>query len=1348
MNYEQRALVQEIKAATQYYTKKKNLNNRSDEALNADKMWNASFFFAKLLFKATPTKERFTYIKIVEYTQQYNKKQGTHIDLESLFDKYWLRNVLDRIFIAGTIDSACRDFDKIKELKSELVFLCQLYSELIDSDKKSLNKKEVEEKIKNFERTNDLLLNREELYKQQWLTEIDDCIELCNIDVYYQPFLDYWNEFLFLNTLKVKYLDSPRKYLISRSELTAVHSKFVSFYPNIPTIDEFIEEKVFSESEGSFLINLHHTDVCYWHDLNEKICGQYWQILVNNTNGIDDRERIKVFLNTTYYSHSSSSKFLENASTEARLYFLKAAYQLIKAESDINGANKEIEKVRLDGEMSRGIDLLLYYERSKEPTNLRNTDYFELFESLEKFEKRSQTTLFLGQSSRHELSFLIDVIVCYDTESNNESDNDENPIIVHYPKVIGLLKESLNKPALLWLIVHYLKFNRPQILSYLLTEPDFISLSFKILDKLDFHEGKTYELKLELWKLCIPLALLSLNKQLNKEPEFCAKILFQIFRELNKDKFQIAHNRRNQTEEELYESQKRIKEETVLSIIEEYTLSNIKQEQYLIPELFNNLVDLAIGYYEEELFVNNFIRFPLLKWDGYIWLLKCSTYWKYKAQFCVKEPEIELLTNSFFEQYLSLLEQDKIKTFDAFEQKHVIKTASWSEKIENMERLSWLYPIYFLSVQQKLPAFLAPRLYPKSSENYYNKENRLIVSKLRTHVAILLQVFRKLINTTIPYGIDKNRLNEIKLRLEQQIIDYLKNHTENIPQKGKVDLFDYQSEWAFNSSEKELLLPQLTRISNWFSKKEEFVDAVARSNDIVKILTIAESIASEGIRIKLLQSIKKADLQKYLEQSHWIPEIQNTLSMLCQYPELKHKTKEVIKFWKDNKISDRKGEYEKYIFQTKLILAYQDNNIQAINKMPLPEKNLVHTISEPSYHHYKQFYTALIHLNEKPENAYVIFNDLAKQFPKYYVFALNRMTAKMKIAANNNHDNNIYRETIEEWQVFSKRNNIKEDTLGLTFHSNKMLVYLHLEEYKLLEKTFVSLDLPDRMNEDVITTKVTSLIAQERIEEALILLDHAESFHKHSKGDKLGFIQTLRGHVSGIDNNEELRLYFNRIFNSSPEKLIQVLPEKFNGKNNINEFITKEVVLASNKMLDKINSASEIKKEDKYNDLVQLALEARLSTFGWSVKDQTRKGFSPSTGTKEENLGEIDLDIQDCNNDSFITCEAFIYRDKGRIQSHIEKVIAHYTNKKAAFIILVYFPGEFESFNKTWKKYTEEIIPKLNYPNGFDFQSKQVLDMSEVFNQTKSAVKVGRSEHGEGSYLYHVFVNLNYQVGK
>jgi hypothetical protein len=735
-----------------------------------------------------------------------------------------------------------------------------------------------------------------------------------------------------------------------------------------------------------------------------------------------------------------------------------------------------------------------------------------------------------------------------------------------------------------------------------------------------------------------------------------------------------------------------------------------------------------------------------MQWDGFIWLMRCSTYWKYKPQFTELKPDIDFLTNSYFKQYISLIELEEIESYDIINQKISIKLPTWSEKIEKLESLDWLYPIYFFYNQQKLNSFLEPRLYFEKTDNQYNKKNQLIISKLRTHVGVLLQVFKKLVNTNIPYGFNKEYLNEIRRRIEAQIIDYLKKHIENIPQEGRVDLFDYHSESPINSSVKEKLLPQLTRVINWFEKKEEIVDSFSKIKDVGKVLTLAESITSEGIRNKLIHEIKQSELKEYLEKNHWIPEIQNTLSKIIRYPELISKAEEVIKFWEENSLSERSHDYKEYLYQTKLLIAFLQNDEKELNAIKHPESRTVSSPSSPNYHDYKNFYRALLKIQETPDYSYNIFNDLAKRYPKFPVFALNRMAAKMNLAQNSN-NLDLYKETIEEWNVYVKESiYVEENSMDLTFHSNLMECYYRLADYESVDSVYSKLDLPDRMNIKPLEIKINSLVKQNRIEEALILVEGASNYHKFSKDEELHFIEVLKSKVTGNDNIEELKIYYNRIINSNPEKLIKILPEKLNGKIELNEFIAKEVTLAANKMLDKINSVSKIQNEDKYNDIVQLALESRLSTWGWTVKDQTRKAFSPSSDASDENLGEIDLDIQDYNKNSFITCEAFILRDVPRVQSHIEKVIAHYTSKKDAFIILIYFKGKQRNFMKKWNEYSTSIVPSLNFPKGFNLIGNSIIDLSINYGFKKSAIKIGRSEHEDETNLYHVFVNLDYQV--
>jgi len=198
-----------------------------------------------------------------------------------------------------------------------------------------------------------------------------------------------------------------------------------------------------------------------------------------------------------------------------------------------------------------------------------------------------------------------------------------------------------------------------------------------------------------------------------------------------------------------------------------------------------------------------------------------------------------------------------------------------------------------------------------------------------------------------------------------------------------------------------------------------------------------------------------------------------------------------------------------------------------------------------------------------------------------------------------------------------------------------------------------------------------------------------------------------------------------------------------NGENNLGSFITREVALASSKMLNKINAVRDVGLEDKYNDIVQLALDARMTQWGWIVKDQARGGFSANT--KKYNPGERDLVICDSNDEALVICEAFIWKDARTAQSHISKIFNYY-HKRESFIILIYDKRTQKNFDINWRNYRKELLPILTYPSGFDLKKSKWKELTKRFGYNTSAIKVGSSQHGKGTKIFHVMVNLKYEV--
>ncbi|WP_185152535.1 hypothetical protein, partial [Fulvivirga aurantia] len=228
------------------------------------------------------------------------------------------------------------------------------------------------------------------------------------------------------------------------------------------------------------------------------------------------------------------------------------------------------------------------------------------------------------------------------------------------------------------------------------------------------------------------------------------------------------------------------------------------------------------------------------------------------------------------------------------------------------------------------------------------------------------------------------------------------------------------------------------------------------------------------------------------------------------------------------------------------------------------------------------------------------------------------------------------------------------------------------------------------------------------------------------------------------DDLQLLSTYYLRIFKSPPSKLIKLFPDDVNGNRSIQGFITKEIARAASKMLDKIVSISEIKSEDKYNDLVELSLDSRINPWGWYVGEQSRGGFSdPKNKTTKKQPGERDLPIHDANKEIFCICEAFIYRKPAPAKDHLKKIFNYY-HQRDTLVILVYDLEDTVKSRKNWNKYLNSILPNTDFPKDFKFVSS--VDVTREFGYQNSAIKIVRSVHKNDTVLFHIFVTINYKV--
>ena len=622
---------------------------------------------------------------------------------------------------------------------------------------------------------------------------------------------------------------------------------------------------------------------------------------------------------------------------------------------------------------------------------------------------------------------------------------------------------------------------------------------------------------------------------------------------------------------------------------------------------------------------------------------------------------------------------------------------SWSERNERLNQIDWVYLMVIMYDTNTLKYFLSPRFSLKKADDEYNEENRFNAKKIRTHLFVLLITLQKITLNKSDYFNVYDRIRPVKAQLEEQIVLILKDYAI-AGKSSKIDILSYSFERQLSGITEEELLPQIAQAINWFKEKNKVIDVLIKTSDLLRLLIILDWVTSEGIKKQIIDKVKDSQVLEYLQAQNWLPEIELTLTKLSHYKELVKQTETALSFWENINPPRENAKFEQASFIVKLVLAYNDKDIKRINSLTVPEHQN-YPISGIKPFNYKQFFIGLIHFDSNPEKAYKIFDMLYIQFLEHTSICINRFASKINWATKTvdiSIKNQLFNEALQEWLEVEKL--LPESSIQPIMDKvwvNKLTIYYHLKDFEEFEKLYVTLPTPYQMIGDIISLKIEILLLQGKQQEAIQQLHLAIEYHQMLDGSNPDFITELK---TKVDDKSDIKLL----------------------KASYNE---------------------EIKNEDKYNDLVQVALESRFGIFGWIVKDQTRGAFS----AEGSDLGERDIVIQNSNNETMIVCEAFIYRDIPRTQSHLKKIF-NYHHQKKHFIILIYDLGTQGRFKKKWQKYLNETLPKLKYPKGFDIKASKSKDLTDELNYDESAIKIGMTNHGDNTVIYHLMINLKFKI--
>lgn len=323
-------------------------NHKDDKALEAEINWNASIFFSKIIIKAKVSYYYWSKDKFVSFSIDYNSKNNVAIDINSLIDKHWIREVLGLIKMPDAVRKITYDFEQNEVYKQELIFIRELYKH--NNSKQEISKTEYSKYLKQYKKANQLSLDESWLSKH-WITsknEEDENVKIGSIEYYY-TLLDHWDDIRFISAFKNEKLKAEAKGLvIAKKDFEDIHTAHKSYFTNLPSIEELKQQEVIREIGSECYINFYNTKVSYWDTLNYKIAALVWENLINNQEIPNDKERVKIFLNKILYWENSWSEFYKLITKPSKESFAKAALDLVLEETDITGVKEEFYKCYLD----------------------------------------------------------------------------------------------------------------------------------------------------------------------------------------------------------------------------------------------------------------------------------------------------------------------------------------------------------------------------------------------------------------------------------------------------------------------------------------------------------------------------------------------------------------------------------------------------------------------------------------------------------------------------------------------------------------------------------------------------------------------------------------------------------------------------------------------------------------------------------------------------------------------------------------------------------------------------------------------------------------------------------------
>lgn len=1324
------------------------IDNKAESCSTAELGWGCAYLKTEILKKSKA--QAYYYIDrttLERMAEEFTTDTGYSIDQEGLIQKGWLRIVMGMVRIPETIRAGSREADKVKGLQHEIIFL---NSFLDTNSTKIVEEKEFKRRAKAYNKNHSVTLDLTKAEAQHLWERKGQNIQVNNVSIYI-PVAENLVAFLFIDTIRKALSDeSQNKLEIEITLLEGIINRHREFFPATPTYMQFQEEGIFIPLTGCAYCAIKFQNAFTAKDVNDKTGALLWEYLINDHSFDEDQQRL-FYWYTRIILHGNDCHTAGFFSEEVKQRFLDAAMEYVLGETDLAKGIEEYDKIRFDNYASR-LHYIQYYLLTKPDKDLlqQSDDAFEALEKFSAWDRSDGESMLIILHARRAVTYFLAEIISQDEE-------------YAYKNVQQLLAARSIKPFLFWYSCYLLYSQYPNILAFLAQNEVYSSLTFSLLMKVkqrDTLAQAEADEKRELLTVFFAMITNDAGGEYRVDDARKAKIFFQVLLKTTRGKFKIEgnfgsdHYRIKRRFSQLLSGQVRDifeKAELQMTVFSD----GYRKKPLLCTGLVDELFLLISQYEPVDRYRNGNISLSFEKLDLLIYLLQLMSMPAYEDAHGKNAALHKAICQKICEVYLLSMNMVKTKVRDHDKAGEAMRTSvpSWSDQSVNIGQVDWALSLITLQSGKQLDQLLRPSgIEFQKIDKKYNPYNQFTAQKLRTHLQVLFHAFNKIYEWKKEYSNRSLPVKETLALLKDAITFYVTEYSVTINGTRRYDIFSESLERSLYTDSHEQLLPVIGAAMNRFNKanNKKIIRELVKSEQIIRSLILLEYVVSEEERKVLLNLILNTNIIEALSDMRFSDQ-QFVIQSLSKEKEFLALAEKALGYAEERYNKRRpafKDEQDQvFIYKTKLLIAYQKSDKNLLEKITAPtlETYMSHQFSAADE---KEFYRALLLLDQsKPKDAYLIFDrQLSHAKEDRPGLALNRFAAKIRWAAsekNKSKQMQMYHDSLTQWQSFASQL-VKEEALSFIqdkIWHNLLYVYDQLEEDLQFDELYESLDHAIKMKEGILELRVKNLVRRNMTQRAESLLDQARIFHELPEHTYPPFIIALEKLTASKETAAVLQSQYLRIFRTSPEQLVRIIPDDINDSKTVNEFLLGEIFSAASQMLRYINSISEIEDEDKYSDLLMLALNGRLLHYRW--KAINKRGGFPESGLS--NPGEIDFVIESANQEYLAVCEALRLQSivAAKISLHCKKVF-NYDPARHLLFNLVYFEGGSAKFEKAWTKYKEVVRDKIVFPKDFLLKDKQQKEITKPGKH--QGIRIAKAVHGKNTTVYHLFIDIAYRI--